>query len=186
MTPEEYLAFERAVPEKHEYFQGGVFAMAGASYEHNLIVANLIRELGNALRDRPCRVFPSDMKAKLGDSYGYSDVLVLCGRPRFVDDKRDVLTNPTVVIEVLSDSTESFDRGAKFERYRALKSVTDYVLVSSSHVLVEHFARQAGGAWLLREGKAGGRVELSGVGAGIAVDEVYAKVWEKDAAAPVS
>src|SRR5207253_8803753 len=148
---------------------------------HNLIVANVVGELRAALRDRPCRALPSDMKVRLGKSYAYPDVSVFCGKPQFDDDKRDVLVNPKVVFEVLSDSTEQFDRGLKFSKYRALESMTDYVLVSSSEPIVEHFHREAEGAWLMREHKAGGRVALASIDVTLAVDEIYAKACDATA-----
>jgi Uma2 family endonuclease len=181
MTPDEYLAFERASAEKHEYFDGEVFAMAGASEAHNLIVANLIRILGSALRDRPCRVYPSDLKMKLGRSFAYPDLSVVCGRSAFDDDQRDVLVNPKLIIEVLSDSTERFDRSQKSRKYRALESMSDYVLVSSSEPLVEQYHGEADGAWLMREYKAGGRVVLASIDVTFPVDEAYEKVWEATA-----
>ncbi len=178
-TPAEYLAWERTSPEKHEYFRGEVFAMAGASREHNLIVANLITALTVALRDRPCEAYPSDMRVKVPSTglYTYPDVSVVCGRPEFEDDALDTLLNPQALVEVLSDTTERYDRGKKFEQYRTLVSLRDYVLVAQDQVLVEHFAKQADGSWVLRELRAGNRVGLGSIGCAVDVDEVYRKVF---------
>ncbi len=160
-TAEEYLAMERDSPEKHEFFDGEIFAMAGASYTHNVIVSNLIVALGKVLQDQ-CFVLTSDMKifipAKNG--YVYPDASILCGKPDFPDDKQDVITNPDVIFEVLSKSTEKFDRGDKFGYYRSVPSLSDYVLVSQSKVLVEHFTRQPDGTWNMRELGAGQSLRL--------------------------
>lgn len=178
-TPEEYLARERASETKHEFFRGQVFAMAGGTHEHNLVAANLVRELGNALRRHPCLVYASDMRVKVEATglYTYPDVTVLCGAPRFEDAARDTLLNPQVIFEVLSDSTESYDRGRKFEHYRKIPSLAEVALVSQHEVLVEHYARQADGAWVLREYGAGQRLPLPALGCEIEVEEIYSKVW---------
>src|SRR5580698_2706245 len=114
-TPDEYLAMERSSPEKHEYCDGEVFAMAGASEKHNLIVANVVGELRNLLRRRPCKVYPSDMRVKIPATglYTYPDASIVCHRPAFEDDTADTLLNPQAIVEVLSDSTEDYDRGTK-------------------------------------------------------------------------
>ena len=124
-TPAEYLALERAADAKSEYLDGEIVAMTGGSRAHSLIAANLVRELGNALRERPCEVYGSDLRVSvaLAGLYAYPDVTVVCGQPTFTDDERDTLENPTVIVEVLSPSTEGLDRGAKFTRYRRLPSL---------------------------------------------------------------
>lgn len=177
-TPAEYLAWEREQPDKHEYLAGEVFAMAGATREHNLVVGNVVGELRTLLRSRPCEVYPSDMRVRVSATglYAYPDATVVCGKPDLETSDLDTLLNPTVLVEVLSPSTEAYDRGRKFEQYRTLPSLRDYVLVSSTDVLVEHFARQPDGAWLLREHRAGGRAALS-IGVELAVDELYLKVF---------
>jgi Uma2 family endonuclease len=146
----EYLAAERASDVKHELWAGEVFAMAGASYAHNKIVANLAGELREALRDRPCDVLPSDMKVFVPAKSGfvYPDLSIVCGQARFHDGERDVLLNPTVVIEVLSDTTERFDRGGKFAGYRAIETVRQILLVSQHERRVEVYTRGAGVRWI--------------------------------------
>jgi Uma2 family endonuclease len=178
-TPAEYLAMERASLEKHEFCDGEVFAMAGASKEHNLIVTNVVGELRAALRQRPCDVYPSDMRIRIPATglYTYADAVVTCERPRFEDDQLDTLLNPQVIFEVLSDSTEDYDRGTKFKNYRSIPSLLDYVLVSQGEVLVEHFVRQGDGAWILRERRAGEALEIVSIGCTIAVEELYLKVF---------
>lgn len=179
MTPEEYLAFERSSAEKHELAGGELFAMAGASREHNLVVANVVRELGNALRARPCDVYPSDMRIFIPATgrYTYPDASVVCGEPRFADDHRDTLLNPKVLVEVLSDATEAYDRGDKFAQYRTIDSLCDYVLLSQKRALVEHYRRQPDGTWVLREARPGARLALDSVGCELSVDELYLKVF---------
>ena len=178
-TPAEYLAAERSSPRKHELFEGELFAMAGASEAHNLIVANVIGEMRSALRQLPCKVYPSDMRVKVPATglYTYPDASITCDRPAFEDDEADTLLNPQVIFEVLSDSTEDYDRGTKFKNYRTIPSLRDYVLVSQREVLVEHFVRQPDGTWVLREYRAGARLALLATGCEVDVDELYLKVF---------
>lgn len=152
MGVDEYLAFDRATPTKHELWDGEVFAMSGASLAHNRIVRNLVRHMGNALEGMGCEVLPSDMRVRIGEGsrYVYPDVTLVCGPPR-LEGEADVLTNPNLVVEVLSASTEAFDRGAKFVGYRALPSVLEVALVSQDARRVECYTRQLDGSWVLRE-----------------------------------
>jgi Uma2 family endonuclease len=186
MSPAEYLALERSSRDKHEYCDGEVFAMAGASREHNLIVANVVGELRAALRHRPCEVYPSDMRLKVpaAGTYSYPDASALCGSAEFEDAEVDTLLNPAVIVEVLSESTEDYDRGTKFKNYRSIPSFREYVVVSQTEVLVEHHVRQADGSWLMREHRAGERFELSALACDLAVDELYLKVFAGGAEAP--
>lgn len=157
-TVEEYLVLERDSEERHEYLDGQIYLMAGESPEHADICTNLVRELATQLRDTPCRVRSKDTKVRSGPSpvprksakglFSYPDLVVICGEPQYYDEIRHVVINPTVIIEVLSDSTEAFDRGEKFLRYQNWNpSLTDYILVSQFAVIVEHFARQPDGSW---------------------------------------
>jgi len=179
MSREEFLAFEREATERHEYFGGEVVAMSGGTREHSLIANNLGGELRAALRAGPCEVYTSDMRVWIAaaDLYTYPDVAVVCGEPAFENDTRDVLLNPVAVFEVLSDSTERYDRGEKFGYYRTLPSLQDVVLVSQRAPLVEHFARRPDGSWLLRAYGAGERLALPSLGCEIPVDEIYLKVF---------
>jgi Uma2 family endonuclease len=149
-TLEEYLELERSTREKHEFFRGEIFAMGGASEAHNLIVANVLGEMRQHLRGKPCRVYPSDMRVKVSPSglYTYPDVVIVCGQPQF-EQPGETLINPTVLVEVLSDSSEAYDRGKKSEQYRTLASLTDYLLIAQDRVLVEHYSRQPEDRWLL-------------------------------------
>ncbi|EXJ14620.1 Uma2 family endonuclease [Imhoffiella purpurea] len=149
---EDYLAAERdCIDEKHEYVAGQVFAMTGATYNHNVITTNLVREFSNRLKSRPCVALSNDMRLRIetADACTYPDVLVLCDDPAFHDRRKDVLTNATLVAEVLSPSTEGYDRGDKFAIYRGLPSLRQYVLISQDRPRADVFTRQADGRWLL-------------------------------------
>ena len=177
---ENYLATEReCIDEKHEYVAGEVFAMAGASYNHNLITANLVRRLGNQLDGRPCTVLTSDMRVRVAtaDACAYPDVVVLCDRPVFHDSRRDVLTNATLVAEVLSPSTEGYDRGGKFAIYRGLPSLRQYVLIAQDRPAIDVFTRQPDGRWILDAyTDPAAPIHFESIGCTLRLREVYDKV----------
>lgn len=151
-TPEQYLQLERQAEYKSEYYDGEIFAMAGGSPEHSLVAANVTRELGQQLLEKPCRVYNSDLRVHTSETlYTYPDVTVVCGEPQFSDENGDTLLNPTVIVEVLSPTTEAWDRGGKFEQYRQRESLQEYVLVAQDRPHVERFTRQSNGQWLLSE-----------------------------------
>lgn len=152
LTPEEYIAAERKATLKSEYLSGEIVARSGASDTHNLITMNVATGLYNQLAERGCRVYASDMRVGIGEgaSYFYPDIAVTCDRPRFEDDAFDTLINPQVIVEVLSPSTEAYDRGEKSARYRQLESLQKYLLISQDQVHVEHYLRQ-GKQWVLSE-----------------------------------
>ena len=154
------------------------------SFEHNKIVGNLVGELRSALRHRPCDVTPSDLRVKVRATglYTYPDVTVLFGDPLFEDDAQDTLLNPTVLIEVLSPSTEAYDRGKKFRNYRSIATFREYVLVAQDMVSVERYTRGDDGVWSLHDSGAGERLVLASIGCEIAVDEIYLKVFPAPAA----
>jgi len=151
LSEAQYLEIERQAEYKSEYLNGEMFAMSGARAAHNLLVANLIIELGQQLRPRRCPVFPSDLRVRVkpGGLYTYPDVIALCGEPRFLDEQQDTLLNPQLIVEVLSPSTEAYDRGRKFELYQALESLREYVLVASDRIHVDLYVRQTDGRWML-------------------------------------
>jgi Uma2 family endonuclease len=153
LTPQEYLARERKAEFKSEYYRGEMFAMAGASWEHTSIKDNVARHAGNQLDAGPCRALTSDMRVKIEATglYTYPDVIVVCEKPQFEDDVFDMLLNPRCLVEVLSDSTEKYDRGAKSGHYRQIPSLQEYVLIAQDQPLVERYVRQADGGWLLTE-----------------------------------
>jgi len=153
MTSPEYLEWERCQESKHEYFNGDVFAMTGASRKHNLITANLLAGLHTQLRNKPCEIYSSDMRVKVSPTglYTYPDIVVVCGEPQFEDAILDTLLNPILIVEVLPHSTENYDCGRKFGHYRCLPSLQEYLLVAQDQCQVEHYVRQPDEAWLLRE-----------------------------------
>lgn len=178
-TPQEYLERERFANFKSEYLWGEVFAMAGASEAHNLIVTNLIRELSIQLKGKPCKTYPSDMKVETGPAglFTYPDVSVVCGEANFHDEHTDMLLNPTLIVEVLSPSTEDYDRDARFAHYRRLNSLTDYVLVSSTARRIEHHVRQPDGQWRLSETTGADEVcAITSIGCRLEIAEVYDRV----------
>ena len=146
LSEEEYLEQERKAPFKSEYYKGEVFAIERAKRKHNAIVTALIASLYPFLKDRPCEVYPSDMRVgnKQDRFYTYPDVSIVCGKPEFIDDKEDVLLNPSVVIEVLSESTEKSDRGGKFALYRNIPSIQEYILVSTEERKNRIFCKKRG------------------------------------------
>jgi Uma2 family endonuclease len=151
-TAEEYLAIERTADHRSELVNGRIYAMSGASRRHNLITLNLGGELRSRLRGRPCEAYVSEMRVKVSQTgmYTYPDVVVLCDPPKLEDSHGDTLLNPGVIIEVLSDSTEKYDRGDKFAHYRKLESLREYILISQSRMLVEQYVRH-GDHWMLSE-----------------------------------
>jgi Uma2 family endonuclease len=178
-TPEEYLALERGAEGKSEYYGGEIFAMGGASERHNLITGNILVALHIQFRGRPCKVYSSDMRVKVNSTglYTYPDVVALCGQSRFDDEQKDTLLNPTLIIEVLSKSTEAYDRGNKFEHYRKIDSLTEYLLVSQDKQHIDHYVRQPDNQWLLSEvGSLDDTISLPSVDCVLALAEVYDKV----------
>ena len=177
-TPQEYLALERKSETRNEYYNGEIFAMAGASREHNLIVANLLRDIGNQLEDRPCESYPSHMRVSIEATglYTYPDVSVVCGEPRFQDREVDTLLNPTVIVEVLSPSTEAYDRGDKFRHYRRIDSLREFVPISQDWMMVERYTRQ-GNDWVLSDLTDPDQVlKLESIGCQIPLNRIFAKI----------
>ncbi|MFO0756613.1 MAG: Uma2 family endonuclease [Byssovorax sp.] len=174
MSAAEYLAWERLQPRKHEYHLGEIFAMAGGSPRHNFLSSAMGAELRSALRGKGCHVLSSDQRieAKAGERYVYADAVVTCGELRMQPGTTDVLANPTIIVEVLSKSTEAYDRGEKWDAYQRLPSLTDYLLVSQAAAQIEHYQREPGGSWRYRLYEAGQVVTLSN-GAAFALDAVY-------------
>jgi Uma2 family endonuclease len=179
LTPEQYLEIERKAEFKSEYYEGEMFAMAGAQEAHNLIVGNLHGELRQQLRPRPCRAYMSDMRVRVSPSglYTYPDVTIVCGEPQFLDEVRDTLLNPNLIVEVLSPSTEAYDRGRKFKHYRSVESVSQYLLVASEQIGAELFTRQPDGGWrLIVANSMEDSLDLQSVGCRLALADMYEKV----------
>jgi len=179
LTPEEYLAIERKAKYKSEYFNGEMFAMSGASPSHVLIVTNVVAELRGQLKQRPCTVYSTDLRLRVSPTglYTYPDIVVVCGPPQFADNQKDMLVNPTLIVEVLSDSTKDYDRGEKFEHYRSLASFNEYLLIAQDRCHVERFVRQPDNRWLLSEtNQIEDSIRLSSIDCKLALTEVYDKV----------
>lgn len=179
LSLEEYLAAERKSEFRSEYVDGEVVAMTGASRKHNIIVANAIGELRQQLKNRPCELYTNDMRVKIPTAsvYTYPDVVVVCGEPRFEDNFVDTLLNPTLIIEVLSESTESYDRGKKFAYYRTLQSLGEYILIAQDEYRIEQYIKQDDGRWLLSEERSlDESIELTIIQCSFALKEIYDKV----------
>ena len=179
LTPQEYLEIERKAEYTSEYHDGEMFAMSGARRSHNLVAMNIGANVHRQLRGRPCEVYASDMRVLVNSSglYTYPDVTVVCGTPQFLDVATDTLLNPVVLVEVLSPSTEAYDRGRKFEHYRTIASLRQYVLVASDRVQVDVFTRQDGEQWLLTSASApGSEIELASIECRLSVADIYEKV----------
>ena len=178
-TVEEYMTFERQAEGRHEYLDGHVYSMAGESLAHSQICVNVAGELRAQLRGGPCQVLSPNMKVRAGEQnlFAYPDATVVCGEPLMQDEQADVLTNPTVVVEVLSRSTEAYDRGEKFFRYRQLESLKDYLLISQERPRVEHYTRQPDGRWLLSTASdLSAVVQLVSVNCELRLSELYERV----------
>lgn len=176
---EEYLAFERSSDVKHEYFAGEIFAMSGASREHNLIVWKLSSLLDSEIGKGPCEAYFGDMRVRVDRTglYTYPDAVVTCDTPQFEDAAVDTLLNPQVIFEVLSDSTEKYDRGKKFDHYRQLDSLRDYVLIAQDEPLVEHYRRLPDKTWNLTVVKGLDAIaSLETIDAHLPLSDLYAKV----------
>jgi Uma2 family endonuclease len=155
VSPEEYLVMERASGVKHEYYKGEVYAMSGASWKHNVIVKNINTTVLPFLKAKPCDMFGSDLRIHIPENalYTYPDFSIICGKAETTDDENDNITNPSVIIEILSKSTKDYDRGTKFTLYRSIKTLKEYILIDSTSVSVEIFARQEDNSWKLTEHK---------------------------------
>jgi Uma2 family endonuclease len=179
LTPEQYLEIERKAEYKSEYYQGEMFAMSGARRAHNLIAVNTVASLHRQLRGRPCEAYSTDMRVSVAANglYTYPDIVIVCGEPQFVDDTFDTLLNPTVIIEVLSESTEAYDRGRKFDLYQSLESLSEYLLIDSQRVSAGLFTRQPSGHWLLTpRTRLEDSIDLQSVGCHLLLADVYEKI----------
>lgn len=175
LSVEEYLEMERTSEVRHEYYDGEIFAMVGASLNHNRILTNLVVLLHPQVRKRRCEICVNDMRVHVPATglYTYPDLVVICGKPELADEQGETLLNPTVIFEVLSESTEAYDRGQKFEHYRSLDSLMEYLLVAQDKAKIEHFVRQKDG-WLLTEAKGlDSVVSLPSIDCELRLAEVY-------------
>ena len=177
-TESEYLELERNADFKSEYYNGEIFAMAGATLIHNKIVSNLIFLFNQFLKDKPCDVYPSDLRLQVEKSglYTYPDITIVCGKAELLDNKFDTLKNPTVLIEVLSDSTEKYDRGQKFSFYREIPSLKEYILVSSKTMKIEKFKRLEDGNYLYIESNEHQPFPIDSINMNLNLEDVYNKI----------
>jgi Uma2 family endonuclease len=178
-TAAEYLSMERNSSEKHEFAFGEIYAMGGASARHVEIVGNIVSELHNQLRQRPCRVYSTDLRlcVDADHRYTYPDVVVVCGQPRFLDEQLDTLLNPDLIVEVLSESTRNYDRGDKFQQYRGISSFREYLLVDQAKAHVERHSKQQDGTWSLWETDSLDEViRLESIAVTLPVTEIYLKI----------
>lgn len=176
--PQDYLTQERQAEFKSEYIDGDVVAMTGASRQHNLISLNIAASLHSQLRSRPCEIYMGDMRVAVDEAkfYTYPDIVVACEDPQFLDGELDTLLNPTLLIEVLSPSTASYDRGEKFSRYRQLSSLQEYLIVAQSTPALEHYRKQNEREWILIDiTDCEALVELPSIQCQLAMRDIYEK-----------
>jgi Uma2 family endonuclease len=179
VTEEEYLAIDRAAEVRSEFFDGEMFAMSGGSMRHASLQANLHGELYVALRGKDCRAFTSDFRVRVspGRMYAYPDITVVCGRPLLADEHQDILVNPTVILEVLSPSTEHYDRGVKFQRYRAIESLKDYILVNQDEIRIEQYTRRDAHTWTLHDyQRPEEELRIDSIGVSLALARIYDRI----------
>ena len=179
-TAEDYLTLERCASYKSEFLDGQIYAMTGASRKHNLVSGNIYRELSLQLKKHPCEAYINAMRVKAAEahSYHYPDIAVACGTPQFEDVYVDTLLNPTLLIEVLSPSTEAFDRGGKFAHYRKIRSLQEYLLVAQDQPSIERYVRQ-GDVWILSEAVGlAASIPLDSIDCVLSLREVYDKVLD--------
>jgi Uma2 family endonuclease len=177
LTEEEYLEYERKAETKSEYYRGELFAMAGAKASHNLILANLMGIFYNEFKKKPCTIFPSDMRVRVSTTglYTYPDLSIVCEKPIYLDSKQDTLLNPNVVLEILSESTEAYDRGTKFEMYRSIPELKEYILISTKYKKIESFLRSTYN-WVLHESIDTNPFFIQSLGVELSLEDVYEKI----------
>lgn len=176
ITEEEYLALDRAAEVRSEFFDGEMWAMSGGSMRHSRLATNISSELYIALRGGNCQVFNSDLRVRVmpGRMYAYPDMTVVCGTPALADERQDVLLNPTTIVEVLSPSTETYDRGAKLRYYLAIESLKDYILIDQARFRVEQYTRGTEGTWTFRVyQRAEEQLKLDSIGVAISLARIY-------------
>ena len=182
LTPEEYLEQERRAEFKHEYVDGEIFAMSGASRRHSLIVTNIVRELGQQLKGKGCEVHSNDLRLRIppGRAFLYPDVMAICGEVQLADEHNDTVLNPILIIEVLSPSTRNYDQGGKFEMYRKLPSLREYLTISQHEQRIEHHRRIENNRWeLLEVDDPSAVLQLQSISCALPLAEIYDKVaWE--------
>lgn len=178
-TVDEYLAEEEKSTVKHEYYKGEIFAMAGASIAHNSVCSNVHVEIGAHLKNKKCKVFQSDLKIHIQSNslFTYPDLSIVCNGVKTLPNYPDVVINPSIIIEVLSPTTQDYDRGGKFKLYRDIETLTEYILISSKEILVEKYTKQPNDSWLLTEFKTvNDALEIIGIGMKLKLLTIYNEV----------
>ncbi|MBZ5607796.1 MAG: Uma2 family endonuclease [Acidobacteriia bacterium] len=178
VTEEQYLALDRAAEVRSEFVDGEMWAMSGASLAHARLQLNLYNELQPSLRERGCEVLPSDFRVRVASRmYVYPDVTIVCGKPKLADERQDILLNPAVIFEILSPSTEQYDRGVKFQHHRGIESLKEYVLVEQDRVLIEQYTRGGDGSWTLRDyRRLEDELKLDSIGVSLPIARIYDRV----------
>ncbi|MBK8626855.1 MAG: Uma2 family endonuclease [Saprospiraceae bacterium] len=181
ISAEQYLETERIALEKHEYYQGEIFAMSGASFRHNQIFKNTYIKLGMKLAGKPCQPYGSDLRIHIPSNtlYTYPDISIICGKPEMTDTIKDTITNPSVIIEILSKSTYDYDKGQKFTLYRDIESLKEYILIDSISVRVEHYSKNEDGSWTLKDYRTiDDKVIIETIASDLLLSDIYADVFE--------
>jgi len=178
ITEEQYLAMDRAAEFRSEFLDGEIIAMSGGSMRHARLQQNISAGLDTPSRDRGCEVFGSDFRVRVSRRmYTYPDVSVVCGKPLLADERQDVLLNPAVIFEILSPSTEQYDRGVKFRQYRTIDSLKDYILVAQDEVRVEHYTRGDDNTWTLRDHQTfDDELKIGSIGVSLPLSRIYDRV----------
>ncbi len=182
LTPEEYFLMEETAEYKNEYYHGEIFAMTGASFHHNVIASNIHGGIHASLKGSSCYVFVGDMKIQVerGEHYTYPDLSVTCGDVEFAEGRDDVIANPVVIFEILSNSTKDYDRGSKFKAYRGIHSLKDYILVDQYNIFVEQFYKTEEGNWILNEyNELSDVVRIESIGVDLSMETIYDRVTFK-------
>lgn len=178
-TPEEYFAIEERAEYRSEYIDGEIFAMAGGTANHNRIVRDVVIALNSELEDKGCEAFMNDLRVQLQKNrrYAYTDVVIVCGEPEFVKNRQDTITNPIIIIEVLSDSTKDYDRGSKFAAYREIQTLREYILIEQDRVHIESFVKEEDGTWRLRDyNDITGNIPFVSLDIAIPIQTIYRRV----------
>ncbi len=178
LTAEEYLAIDRAAEYKSEFFDGEIVAMSGGSLRHSRLQVNLAASMHNALRGSSCQAFSADLRVRVAPRiYTYPDLTIVCGEPKLADDRQDILLNPTIIFEVLSPSTERYDRGIKAEYYRGIESLRDYIVVAQDRIHVEQYTRADDHLWTLRDHDAlASTLRIDSIGTSIPLAAIYERI----------
>jgi Uma2 family endonuclease len=186
LTEQQYLEIERAAEFKHEFLDGEMIAMSGATLRHSDIASNVLAELRGRLRGSQCKAFNADLRVRASERLcSYPDVSVICGKPALAGENQDILLNPIVIFEVLSPTTEKYDRGLKFQLYRTNESLREYILVSQGSVRVEHYVRQDATTWTLRDYVSmNDELKMDSIGASLPLHRIYDGVELEPLSAP--